>query len=249
MKKIALVSALIVTMALSGCNSTTGGFDGADPDARLISKDFNVEKSSYVTSCLVGAGVVGVGCMLIANSSQRAVCIAAAAAGCMASMGVNAILDNIRQNYHTKEAQLDALMDQLEVNRQKAVQMNAAAHRVYQDDHAKFLQMQKDIKANKVSAEQVKKSIAQYNANIKVLQENLEVHEENVNKYKEVRDGLVGKEMLTAQEKKKLKELDRQIASLEKTVDDLRSVYSSNVDDRNVLNLALEKGVEINAQA
>ena len=55
--------------------------------------------------------------------------------------------------------------------------------------------------------------------------------------------------MLTAKEKKKLQELDRQIASLEKTVDDLRSVYSSNVDDRNVLNLALEKGVEISAEA
>lgn len=248
MKKIALVSALIVTMALSGCNSTSNsGYGGADPDARLISKEFNVEKSSYTTSCLVGAGVAGVGCLLIAKPSQRALCIAAAAAGCMASMGVNAILDNIRENYHTKEAQLDALLDQLEVNRQKAVQMNHAAYTVYKEDHAKFKQMQNDIKANKVSADQIKKSIAQYNANIKVLEENLEVHEENVGKYKEVRDGLVGKEQLNAQEKKKLKELNRQIASLQKTVDDLRSVYSKNVQDRNVLNLTLEQGVEIKA--
>lgn len=247
MRNTLLASALVVSLALSGCNSTSGGFGSADPDPRLTNKEFNVESSSYVTSCLIGAGVTGAACLLIADGSKKALCVAAAAAGCAAFMGANALLDNLRENYHTKEAQLDALADRLESNRQKAVLMAAAAKEVYKDDKAKFKQMQNDIKANKANAEQIKKAIAQYDANNKVLQENIEFHEKSMESFRTVKGELVGKERLTAKERAKLKECDRQIASLQKTIDELRNVYASNVHDRNVLNLTLEKGVEIKA--
>ena len=249
LKNTLLVSALTLSLALGGCNSTSGVFGGsADPDPRLTNKDFNVESSSYVTSCLVGAGLLGATCLFIADSSKRAICVAAAAAGCAAFMGGNALLDNLRESYHTKEAQLDALASRLSDNRQKALLMASAAKEVYKDDQVKFKQLQKDIKSNKASSEQIKKSIAQYDANIKVLKENIEYHEKSMESFRTAKTELVGKESLTAAERSKLKECDRQIVQLQKSIDDLRNVYAANVQDRNVLNLTLEKGTEVKAQ-
>lgn len=245
MKKLSLISAIVATLVLSGCNSIFG--TSANPDARLTSEEFQVESSSYASSCVVGAAVTGVSCLFIVNSDRKALCLAAAAAGCAAGMGTNALLDNIRKNYHTKEAQLDALLDQLQANREKAVQLNAAARTVYKEDHAKFLQLQNDIKNNKATSENLKQAIAQYDANNKVIADNIKAHEEKLGKFLEVRKELIANEKLTAQEKKKLKELDLQIANLQKTVDELRGVHADNVYDRNVLNLTLEKGVPVNA--
>ena len=126
-----ITAALIGALSLTGCQSTSSA--KADPDPRLTNDEFSVDYDSYVTSCVWGAAATGAACLLLTDSDNRAICLAAAAAGCGIAMGGNAILDNIRKQYHTKEEQLNALIADLSDNRQKAVSMVAAAN---QREHA-----------------------------------------------------------------------------------------------------------------
>ena len=150
-----LTSALIGALALSGCQSTSSLWGGVDPDPRLVNDDFSVSWTSYVTACATGALVSGGLCLLITDGDQKAACIAAAAAGCAIGAASNALLDNLRQNYHTKEQQLDALIAKLEDDRQKAVYMAATANQVYAEDKAKLASLKKDIKSHKAQKAEI----------------------------------------------------------------------------------------------
>ncbi len=241
-----LTSALVGVMALSGCKSTS--FGGAEPDPRLENDDFSVSWTSYAMACAVGALATGGICLLIADNDQRAACIAAAAAGCAIGAASNGLLDYLRSNYHTKEQQLDAMIAKLEEDRQKAVYMAATANQVYAEDKAKLKTLTADIKKHQAQKSEIEQRIAYYDANIEVLQGNLEYHEKALASYQEARQGIADGGTTDA-ERAKLKECDRQIAQLEKAIEEIRGAMLSYTEDRNVLNLSLENYDQIKARA
>ena len=240
-----ITAALIGAISLTGCQSTSSA--KADPDPRLTNDEFSVDYDSYVTSCVWGAAATGAACLLLTDSDNRAICLAAAAAGCGIAMGGNAILDNIRKQYHTKEEQLNALIADLSDNRQKAVSMVAAANQVYADDKNKLAKLEKQIKQNQANKQEAKMLLAQYDANIKVLKSNYEYYQKSLTSYKEARKGLVESNYFNNQEKAQIAKLDKQIKQLERTIDALSDSVQSYTADRNVLNLQIEKMDQIAA--
>lgn len=244
-----MASALCGLMAVTGCNSTTSGPSASNADPRMTNDEFSVDQSSYATACVTGALITGVSCTFIADSGSRAVCLAAAAAGCAVFMGGNALLDNLRKGYHTKEQQLDALAKQMEENRQKAAYMLATANQVYEEDHAKLAQMKKEIDKNTADRKQAEKTLARYDGNILVLKDNIDYHEKQIALFKETKTELAGNETLTAAERKQIKECDREIARLQSNIDEMRGLLTNFTNDRNVLNIALNDGSEIKAKA
>lgn len=234
-----LTSALIGVLALTGCQSTSS-FGGAKADPRLVNDDFSVSWTSYAASCATGAALTGLTCLLIADSDNRAACIAAAGAGCVIGMGANALLDDLRQDYHTEEQQLDALINKLEGDRQKAVYMAATANQVYAEDKAKLATLKRDIKRHQADTSEIKQRIAYYDANIEVLRDNLEYHEKALISYQEARNGIAQNGASSDAERAKLRECDRQIKQLENAIEDIRNAMLSYTEDRNVLNLSLE---------
>lgn len=239
--KTAVAVAVALSLGLGGCvsNSGSSGSTGADP--RLANDDFNVDESSYAVACGVGALAVGGLCLLIADSNNRAACIAAAGAGCLAGMGGNALLDNLRKDYHTEEQQLDALAATMESNNAKARSMASAAKSVYADDQAKLKNLEKQIKNGQAQKSDLQATIAQYDANIKLLQENIDSHTKSLDSYKTARNGIAKQGQLNDIERKKLKECDARIADLEKSIESIRTVLASYTESRNSLNLQVEK--------
>lgn len=237
--KTLMASLLSSTLLLTACSSTSGSGSAADP--RLAQYDVETEGSSYGTACVVGAGIAGLGCLLIADQDQYAACVAAAAVGCGVAMGGNALLDNLRQQYHTREQQLNGLIATNEDLNKQALQVAKASQDVYKDEERKLQQMQKDIKANKVSREQILAQIRQNEANCEILQKNLDSYEQSLDSLKTARKGIVGEQKLSAAEKRRLKECDRQIAALQSTINDMRESLEGFVAQRNVLQVGLKQ--------
>lgn len=239
LKYVALTLAL---SCMAGCQSIPGFGASADPDPRLEQEEINVEGSSYAAACVVGASVGLIACAL-AGSDNKNCYIAAAAAGCGVSMAGNALLDHVRSQYAQKEQQLDALASYIERNNQQASRMAEVAATVYREDKERFEQMQKDIQAGIAQKKDIEYSIARYDANIKVLQENIEGHSEALASYKRTRDGIMqdNQGKLTSAERKKIAECDKKIASLQKDIESIRSLCYEFISDRDVLNLAMNQ--------
>lgn len=239
----AVVAASLVTM--SGCNSNSVG--GVDPDPRLVNDSFSVSYTSYMSSCATGAALAGGICLLIADRGERAMCLAAAAGGCLVGMGSNALLDNLRESYYTREQQLNGLIKKMDGDRQKAMLMASTAAQVYAEDKKKVDQLEADIKANKADRKAVEHQINLISANIKVLQDNVEYHEKALESYKGARDGIVADGKITAKERKALQECDKQIAQLSNNINSIKERILSYTEDRNVLNILNEKGTAVEA--
>lgn len=239
-----LAAIVALSLGLAGCNSTTGGSSSTgpvgDPDPRLAANTFEVKGSSAATGCVVGAAAVGLTCMFIADADKRAYCLAGAAAGCAAGIGANYYLDSIRKDYHTKEQQLNGLILTMKDGNEKAKALADSAAKVYAEDQKKLAKVEQDIKLKKTDKASLNKTLARYNGNIALLEQNLKTHQERLNDFAQVREGLVkDSDIKTLGEKKRLKEVDAQIASLQADITELRTIYDSYVRDRDVLNLAM----------
>ncbi|MCK0533999.1 MULTISPECIES: hypothetical protein [unclassified Anaerobiospirillum] len=241
-KKTVIAAALSACLAVTGCNSTSGSSSssgGADP--RLTSKEFNVDGASYGVACLSGAAVSGIGCLLLKGGDKKA-CIAVAALGCGAGMGANALMDKLRSNYNTREEQLDGLIATMEDSRQKAAMMASTAQAVYAEDQEKFKLLQAQIKKSKADRAELEKTVARYDANIKILKENLDYHNKSLASYKEVRSQIAAEGNLTPDEKQRIKECDQQIARLQKSIKEIEGAYLAYSEDSNVLHLTIDGG-------
>ncbi len=241
-------AALCGLMTLSGCNSTFGGPSAGDADPRMTNDDFSVDQSSYATACVTGALITGATCLLL-SGDKKAICLAAAAGGCAVFMGGNALLDSLRKNYHTREQQLDAFIDQMEQNRQKAAYMAATAEQVYQEDHAKLAEMKAEIEKNTADKKKLEKTIARYDGNILVLQDNISYHEKQLQLFQDTKSQIIAEGAITKEQRKQLKECDREIAKLQANVDDMKNLLTNFTRDRDVLNIAANKQAEIEAAA
>lgn len=245
--KVCLVAiALSSMLAVTGCQSTsgdTGSEISAEPNESLTGKDRNLMESSYFQSCALGAVVGGFGC-LIANPDNKAVCLATAVAGCGLFMAVNGLSDLLRSSYATKEEQLDGLIKYIDKNNQKAKLLANAAKTDAKNNKKELNKIKKDLLAGKDKKADAQKMIAQYDANINLLKENIERHKQSMESFEYARNDLQKDGELTAADKKKLAECDAKIKQLQDSISTLEDAMLAYTEDRNVLNLALNESTK-----
>lgn len=169
------------------------------------------------------------------DSDKRAACLAIAVpAGCGLFMGGNYLLDELRVNYKTKEAQLDKMTEYVEKDNAKVQKMIQQANYVLQQDKQKLASMERDLTTGAVSSDQMYRQKANMQANIDFMNKNLTEAKSRLNKYETARNDIVNNtgdnaaasSALTAADRKKLKELDATIAAYK----DVIEKYQQSID-------------------
>ncbi|WP_447782447.1 hypothetical protein [Enterobacter asburiae] len=165
--RTAVIAGIMVFLA--GCqNGSTGSSGGVDP--RLANnQDVEFFNKSGWQACAGGA-VIGALACAVSNSSNKAVCMAAAAiAGCGVGMGANAYLDNQRKKYASQELQLNATIKDVEAENKRIQNATSVAKSVIDSDKKTLAQIEKDMAANTVKKDAVQKQIKGVDANIAYL--------------------------------------------------------------------------------
>jgi len=220
-KSVLMMMCLSFMLVLTGCQSTSS-LSGNKTDPRLEnSADYNFFSKSGWTACAGGAAVGALACA-VSNSSNKAVCMAAAAvAGCGVGMGANAYLDNQRSKYANKEQRLNAAIADVQADNQKLQRASAVAKAVIADDRRMLDQLQQDIAAKRVDQATVSKKLGGVDANIASLRKKLTDLNAREKQWLDVsaaeqRDG-----NKTAQLDSDIGQMRTQIASLQSDLDSL----------------------------
>ncbi|WP_294615908.1 hypothetical protein [uncultured Gilliamella sp.] len=218
MNRIMVILTLCVSLVLIGCQSSSGGVNTNDVDPALTqnhSAQF-FSKSAW-QSCAIGAGVSGVGCLLLGG--KPGVCVASAAVGCGVMMGANYYLDSKRAQYANAEMRIDAYIQDIQQNTQEVQAVTETAKGVLDKNLATLKNLNRQIKNASVNKKQAQNDLSQIDANIAYLTDKL-------TRMKKVEDNWVS---LSAQEKqtgvnvdkldRQINQLHKQIAGLEKQID------------------------------
>lgn len=165
--RTAMVAGLMVVLA--GCQST-GSSSGGGVDPRLANnQDVEFFNKSGWQACAGGAALGALACA-VSNSSNKAVCMAAAAlAGCGVGMGANAYLDNQRKKYASQELQLDAAIKDVESENARIQSATSVAKSVIDSDKQTLASIKKEMAASSVKKDEVQKKIKGVDANIAYL--------------------------------------------------------------------------------
>ena len=216
MNKIIVTITLCISMILTGCQNS-GGASSKDVDPTLTkSNSAQFFSKSAWQSCAVGAGIGGIGCVLLGGKTGT--CLASAAVGCGVLMGANYYLDTKRAEYADAEMRLDAYIQDVQQNTYEVQAVTETAKAVLDKNLATLKTLNKQIKSQTVNQTQAKNELTQIDANIAYLKDKL-------SRMQKVEKDWVS---IAAQEKqsgvnvskldKQINQLHKQIAVLEKQV-------------------------------
>ena len=225
------VICVAISTMLTGCLSTNS--DNGQVDPRLEQSSFI--RSSYLVGCAAGAaGGALIG--LLAHGNKGKGVLIGAAAGCAAGLVANFALDNYKDKYKTKEAQLDAVNRDLTAENKRLTNFIAVAETINQENTQKLLDIESDYKANKISKSQIDRMIKDADLNIEFLNKNKAEAQKQLAQIKELRKELVGNEVaLSNAEKKKLFDLNNQIDQTEENIKKLSNHSAEAISNRNSL--------------
>ena len=219
---------LLPVFLTTGCLSTDNQSGQVDP--RLEESSFT--QSSYFSSCLIG-GALGAFVGLATANDKATGLLVGAAGGCAAGMGSNLIFDTIRKDYKSKEEQLNATQLMLKAENEKLSNIVNLAHDIQKQQREELAKIDRAEMDSIKRQQEVKKLIADADANIESLRQNLKATEQIETDYIQVREKIVGKEQLSDAENKALKQLDERIAKTREQNAMLRKQIDSMVAQRN----------------
>ena len=151
-------------MILTGCQNS-GGASSKDVDPTLTkSNSAKFFSKSAWQSCAVGAGIGGIGCVLLGGKTGT--CLASAAVGCGVLMGANYYLDTKRAEFADAEMRLDAYIQDVQQNTYEVQAVTETAKAVLDKNLATLKTLNKQIKSQTVNQTQAKNELTQIDANI-----------------------------------------------------------------------------------
>ncbi len=228
------------TGCLTNSSASAGsGDDYADVDPNLKSDDASFFSESGAVGCATGAGL-GILACLLSNSDDKLTCsIAAGVGGCAVGMTANYILDNVRANYHTTEEQLDATSAQVEKDLETTKKLHALSKQSLAQDREQVKALKRDYQRGKATKADLEKKDRELAANVKYLSTQKREAQNRLAAAKEARNGVIsdagGADSLQAQNKARVRKLDREIAKLQSQIDGLNDTIIGYNDQRNSL--------------
>ena len=216
MNKLIVTITLCISLILSGCQASGGASSkDVDPDLSKSNSAKFFSKSAW-QSCAVGAGIGGIGCVLLGGKTGT--CLASAAVGCGVMMGANYYLDTKRAEYADAEMRLDVYIQDVQQNTYEVQAVTESARAVLDKNLATLNSLNKQINSQSVNKTQAKKELSQIDANIAYLNDKLsrmkKVENEWVSLSSQERQSGVNVSKLDNQ----INQLHKQIAVLEKQI-------------------------------
>lgn len=216
MNKLIVTLTLCISLILSGCQASGGASSkDVDPDLSKSNSAKFFSKSAW-QSCAVGAGIGGIGCVLLGGKTGT--CLASAAVGCGVMMGANYYLDSKRAEYADAEMRLDVYIQDVQQNTYEVQAVTESARAVLDKNLVTLNSLNKQINSQSVNKTQAKKELSQIDANIAYLNDKLsrmkKVENEWVSLSSQERQSGVNVSKLDNQ----INQLHKQIAVLEKQI-------------------------------
>lgn len=245
-KVTALMGALAFT--LTGCASMSSGEepDYSNVDPSLTQDEANFFSESGWTACAIGAGLGALTCIIRGGDSGDMLACSAIAvpAGCGIFMGGNYLLDEVRVNYKTKEAQLDHVASLVKQDNEKLRNLNQNAEELLKRDRAELAKMEKDLAAGAISADDLNAKLADMDDNIRYLSDSRDVAKQRLEDYQHTRDELLktddgqAKATLSAADREALAQLNTEIAELEEAIQASYEMQMAYSETRNSLHVS-----------
>ena len=156
-------AAVAISLALAGTGcSSSGGFSLGGSDSN-VNPELKKDEPSFFSksgavACVGGAALAGLSCLLL-KKDKKALCLAAAAAGCAVGMTGNYMLDKLRANYSNLEDQLDATKAKVQDSLKSTQSLQASVNETLASDEAEIQQIENGIKdGTKTKADLEKKA-------------------------------------------------------------------------------------------
>lgn len=237
---------LCISCMLSGCLTTSHGYyddqqeedDDPQVNSTLKHDDASFFSSSGLVGCAVGAGIGMLGTLIFGKDHAENFAMMAAA-GCALGMGTNYLLDNVRANYASTEEQLDATRKQVEAQLKTARNLHAASKKAVAEDEQAVQQLKSDYQKGKTTYAALQRKDKELVANIQYLTSQKQEAKTHIEQIEQARAGVVsdagGEDALTAIQRRKLKQLDTEIASLKSEIESINDNIVAYSEQRNSL--------------
>ena len=230
-KKI-LLSVIIATILASGCANQ--GASSAEVDSALKESGAKFFSDSGIKSCLAGASLGILSCMLSNADNKLACAVIAGASGCAVGITTNYVFDNVRANYATTEKQLDATKEMVVKDIDSVKDVNKVASDLIKRDTEAVDALEKKFAVGQADKKALQQKTGEMDANIAYIKKQVEGIDFKIESYKYARDQYQTSSTSVA-DKKKLSELDTKIASLKAERDNLYAISEDYTSQRNRL--------------
>ena len=216
MNKLIVTLTLCISLILSGCQASGGASSkDVDPDLSKSNSAKFFSKSAW-QSCAVGAGIGGIGCVLLGGKTGT--CLASAAVGCGVMMGANYYLDTKRAEYADAEMRLDVYIQDVQQNTYEVQAVTESARAVLDKNLATLKSLNKQINSQSVTKTQAQKDLTQIDANIAYLKDKLSRMKKVENDWVSISSQERQSGVNVSKLDKEINQLHKQIAVLEKQI-------------------------------
>lgn len=216
MNKILVVLSLCVSLVLAGCQGV-GGVNTRNVDPALTkSHTAKFFSKSAWQACAVGAGIGGVGCLLLGG--RAGTCVASAAVSCGLAMGVNYYLDSKRADYANTEARLDIYIQDIKKDTYEVQAVTQVAKAVLDKNLMTLNALRNQIKNDTVNKKQAENDLTQIDANITYLNDKLQRMKKIERDWVTVSSEEKQAGVNVSQLDKQINQLNKQIAVLENQI-------------------------------
>ena len=216
MNKLIVTITLCISLILSGCQAS-GGASSKDVDPALSkSNSAKFFSKSAWQSCAIGAGIGGIGCVLLGGKTGA--CLASAAVGCGVMMGANYYLDTKRAEYADAEMRLDVYIQDVQQNTYEVQAITESARAVLDKNLATLKSLNKQLNSQSVTKTQAQKDLTQIDANIAYLKDKLSRMKKVENDWVSISSQERQSGVNVSKLDKEINQLHKQIAVLEKQI-------------------------------
>lgn len=187
-------AAVAISLALAGTGcSSSGGFSLGGSDSN-VNPELKKDEPSFFSksgavACVGGAALAGLSCLLL-KKDKKALCLAAAAAGCTVGMTGNYMLDKLRANYSNLEDQLDATKAKVQDSLKSTQSLQASVNETLASDEAEIQQIENGIKDGTKTKADLEKKADEMSKNLAYMQERLKADKENLQAQTDALQGL-----------------------------------------------------------
>lgn len=236
MKFKLILTGALSALLLNGCASSSSSYDYSNVDPSLTKDEANFFSESGWTACAVGAGVGTLACILRGGDSSDMLTCAAIAlpAGCGLFMGGNYLLDELRVNYKTKEAQLDHMTSLVKQDNEKLRTLNSSVAELLDEDRRELARMERELADGSISADDLRYRLNDIDDNINYYNKSIAVVQDRLKTYESTRNQLLSDgKTLSAADKESLMALNQEIDDMKAALEEANAASLAYAQLRN----------------